>query len=114
MLPAFRPRLANQPLFISSAKRTGRNAGQLTTYFERPLSDIADEYYVSFLLDRANRTFLAMASVAGGMEIEEVAHRDPTAILKEPFDAIAGVEARGFALAATVACGGGPKAGEQG
>jgi succinyl-CoA synthetase beta subunit len=33
-------------------------------------SDIESEYYVSFLLDRANRTFLAMASVAGGMEIE--------------------------------------------
>jgi 3D (Asp-Asp-Asp) domain-containing protein len=40
-------------------------------------SDIADEYYVSFLLDRANRTFLAMASVAGGMEIEEVAATRP-------------------------------------
>ena len=36
-------------------------------------SDIAEEYYFSFLLDRANRTFLAMASVEGGMDIEEVA-----------------------------------------
>ena len=35
--------------------------------------DIAEEYYVSFLLDRANRTYLAMASVEGGMEIEQVA-----------------------------------------
>src|SRR5256885_12232489 len=34
-------------------------------------AEIAEEYYVSFLLDRANRTFLAMASVEGGMEIEE-------------------------------------------
>ncbi len=33
-------------------------------------SDIAEEYYFSFLLDRANRTFLAMASAEGGMEIE--------------------------------------------
>src|SRR3954462_9947392 len=32
-------------------------------------SDIAEEYYFSYLLDRANRTFLAMASVEGGMEI---------------------------------------------
>ena len=38
-------------------------------------SDIAEEYYVSFLLDRTNRTFLAMASVEGGVEIEEVALR---------------------------------------
>ena len=36
-------------------------------------SDIAEEYYISFLLDRANRTYLAMCSVEGGMEIEEVA-----------------------------------------
>ena len=38
-----------------------------------PASEIAEEYYVSFLLDRANRTFLAMASVEGGMDIEQVA-----------------------------------------
>src|SRR5699024_947677 len=36
-------------------------------------SDIAEEYYISFLLDRSNRTYLAMCSVEGGMEIEEVA-----------------------------------------
>ena len=35
-----------------------------------PASDIAEEYYFSFLLDRANRTFLAMASAEGGVEIE--------------------------------------------
>ena len=38
-------------------------------------ADIAEEYYVSFLLDRANRSFLAMASVEGGMDIEEVAEK---------------------------------------
>jgi len=32
-------------------------------------SDIAEEYYFSYLLDRSNRTFLAMASVEGGVEI---------------------------------------------
>ena len=40
-------------------------------------SDIAEEYYVSFLLDRANRTYLAMASRDGGMEIEELAVERP-------------------------------------
>ncbi|MFM1797291.1 MAG: hypothetical protein RL733_1072, partial [Actinomycetota bacterium] len=38
---------------------------------------IASEYYMAILLDRANRNFLGMASVAGGMEIEEVAHKTP-------------------------------------
>src|SRR5690606_24045444 len=37
-------------------------------------SAIAEEYYFSFLLDRANRTFLAICSASGGMDIEEVAH----------------------------------------
>jgi succinyl-CoA synthetase beta subunit len=52
-------------------------------------ADIEAEYYVSFLLDRANRTFLAMASVEGGMEIEEVAVTKPEALAKVPVDAAA-------------------------
>ncbi|WP_053717209.1 ADP-forming succinate--CoA ligase subunit beta [Saccharothrix sp. NRRL B-16348] len=47
-------------------------------------SDIAEEYYFSFLLDRANRTFLAMASVEGGMDIEEVAATRPGALARVP------------------------------
>nr|WP_180218499.1 ADP-forming succinate--CoA ligase subunit beta [Streptomyces albus] len=54
-------------------------------------ADIAEEYYVSFLLDRTNRTFLAMASVEGGMDIEEVAATKPEALAKIPVDAIEGV-----------------------
>lgn len=41
--------------------------------------EIVEEYYVSYLLDRTNRTFLAMASVEGGMDIEEVAATKPEA-----------------------------------
>jgi succinyl-CoA synthetase beta subunit len=55
-------------------------------------SDIAAEYYFSYLLDRSNRTFLAMASVEGGMEIEEVAATKPEALAKIPIDATAGVD----------------------
>jgi succinyl-CoA synthetase beta subunit len=55
-------------------------------------ADIADEYYVAFLLDRANRAFLAMASVEGGMEIEEVAATKPEALAKIRIDPIDGVE----------------------
>ncbi|NUU20498.1 MAG: ADP-forming succinate--CoA ligase subunit beta [Streptomycetaceae bacterium] len=54
-------------------------------------ADIAEEYYVSYLLDRANRTFLAMASVEGGMDIEEVAATKPEALAKIPVDANEGV-----------------------
>ena len=54
-------------------------------------SDIVVEYYVSFLLDRANRTYLAMASVEGGMEIEQLAVERPDALAKIAVDAIEGV-----------------------
>jgi succinyl-CoA synthetase beta subunit len=55
-------------------------------------SDIEQEYYVSYLLDRANRTYLAMASVEGGIDIEQLAVERPEALAKVPVDAIAGVE----------------------
>ena len=56
-------------------------------------TDIAQEYYVSFLLDRANRTFLAMASAEGGMEIEQLAVERPEALARVPVDAVKGVDA---------------------
>jgi succinyl-CoA synthetase beta subunit len=55
-------------------------------------SDIAEEYYCSFLLDRANRTYLAMCSVEGGMEIEEVAATKPDRLAKVPVSAVKGVD----------------------
>jgi succinyl-CoA synthetase beta subunit len=55
-------------------------------------SDISSEYYFSFLLDRSNRTFLAMASSEGGMEIEQLAVERPEALAKIPVDSIAGVD----------------------
>jgi succinyl-CoA synthetase beta subunit len=56
-------------------------------------ADIKEEYYVSFLLDRTNRTYLAMASVEGGVEIEVVAEQNPDALAKVPVDALEGVTA---------------------
>jgi succinyl-CoA synthetase beta subunit len=55
--------------------------------------EIAEEYYLSFLLDRTYRTFLAMASVQGGMDIEEVAATAPEALAKVPVDPRSGVDA---------------------
>jgi succinyl-CoA synthetase beta subunit len=54
-------------------------------------TDIAEEYYLSFLIDRADRTFLSMCSVEGGMEIEEVARTKPEALAKIPIDPLIGV-----------------------
>jgi succinyl-CoA synthetase beta subunit len=54
--------------------------------------DIAQEYYLSFLLDRADRTFLAMCSVEGGVEIEEVARTNPQALARIPVSPLTGVD----------------------
>ncbi|MEO7194543.1 MAG: ADP-forming succinate--CoA ligase subunit beta [Pseudonocardiaceae bacterium] len=58
-----------------------------------PACDIVEEYYLSFVLDRTHRTFLAMASVQGGMDIEEVAAKAPEALAKVPVDPVSGVDA---------------------
>jgi len=57
-----------------------------------PTADITEEYYFSFLVDRANRNYLCIASVEGGVEIEEVAHTNPDAVAKVAIDPGAGVD----------------------
>jgi succinyl-CoA synthetase beta subunit len=53
---------------------------------------IDSEYYLAILLDRANRNFLVMASVAGGMEIEEVAHKTPEKLAKVGINPNVGID----------------------
>jgi succinyl-CoA synthetase beta subunit len=54
---------------------------------------IAEEFYFSVLLDRSNRTYLAMASVEGGMEIEQLAVERPEALARVAVDALTGIDA---------------------
>src|SRR5260221_3132977 len=74
--------------------------------------DIAQEYYLSFLIDRADRTFLSMCSVEGGVEIEEVARTNPGALAKIPVNPLLGVDAA--TAAEIVAAAWVPGAGEPG
>jgi succinyl-CoA synthetase beta subunit len=53
---------------------------------------IESEYYLAILLDRAARSFLVMASVAGGMDIEEVAHKTPEKLARVHVDANDGLD----------------------
>jgi succinyl-CoA synthetase beta subunit len=55
-------------------------------------ADIAEEYYFSVLLDRANRTYLAMCSKEGGMEIEQLAVERPEALARVAVDPIDGID----------------------
>ncbi|HET8795219.1 MAG TPA: ADP-forming succinate--CoA ligase subunit beta [Arthrobacter sp.] len=49
-------------------------------------ADIAEEYYFSILLDRANRNYLSLCSVEGGVEIEQLAEERPEALAKIAID----------------------------
>ena len=61
---------------------------------------IDSEYYLAILLDRAQRSFLVMASVSGGMDIEEVAHKTPEKLAKVLVDPLRGIDqAQAMAIA---------------
>src|ERR671926_300127 len=55
-------------------------------------SDIAEEYYASIVFDRAAKKPLVMLSTQGGMDIEEVAERDPDAIARLHVDPLLGFQ----------------------
>lgn len=55
-------------------------------------AEIAEEYYFSILLDRANRSYLAMCSVEGGMEIEQLAVEKPEALARIEIDPVTGID----------------------
>jgi succinyl-CoA synthetase beta subunit len=74
-------------------------------------SDIAEEYYASFTLDRSAKKHLGMLSAEGGVEIEAVAAENPDAIAKiwvDPVDGLTGEQARAWVAAANLS----PKATE--
>ncbi|MCX7619871.1 MAG: ADP-forming succinate--CoA ligase subunit beta [Acidimicrobiales bacterium] len=66
-------------------------------------SDIAEEYYASFTLDRSAKKYLGMLSAQGGVEIEAVAERDPDAIARiwiDPVDGLSEAQCRDWVQAA--------------
>ncbi|TAL45600.1 MAG: ADP-forming succinate--CoA ligase subunit beta, partial [Salinibacterium sp.] len=65
---------------------------------------IAQEFYFSVLLDRANRSYLSLCSVEGGMEIEELAVERPEALAKVEVDPLVGID---LAKAKAIAAAGG-------
>src|SRR6266404_7148363 len=54
-------------------------------------SDIAEEYYASFTLDRSAKKYLGMLSAQGGVEIETVAEENPEAIARITIDPVDGL-----------------------
>jgi succinyl-CoA synthetase beta subunit len=83
-------------------KQTGAEGKLVRTIFVEAGCDIAQELYLSVLLDRSNNRVLFMASTAGGMDIEDVAENDPDAIKKiwvDPTVGLGGFQARQLAFA---------------
>jgi len=66
--------------------QTGPEGQKVQKVLVEEAVSIAQELYVSVLLDRQLGKPLLMASAAGGMDIEEVAAHQPEAIIREPFD----------------------------
>ena len=77
---------------------------RVNTVLVEEASDIAQEFYLSYLVDRAARTFTSICSVQGGMEIEEVARTNPGAVAQITVDPLSGVDA---AKAAEIVAAGG-------
>ena len=89
------------------SKQTGPQGIKVRRILLAPAVDIAHEYYIGVVIDRARRVPVMMASAEGGVEIEEVAARNPGAIKKAWFDphlGLAGFQAR--ALAAEIGLSG--------
>lgn len=82
--------------------QTGPRGKLISSLYIEAATDIDREFYLSFVIDRAIEQTMVVASASGGMEIEEVAASDPTAIIRMPVDSAIGLrpfQARELAVA---------------
>jgi succinyl-CoA synthetase beta subunit len=71
--------------------QTGPEGVPVSVLLVAPGVDIAKEYYVGITVDRTRATATLIASAEGGVEIEEVAHKSPEKIIKEPLHPLLGM-----------------------
>ena len=72
--------------------QTGAEGVPVSVLLVAPGVDIAKEYYLGITVDRARGTATMIASAEGGVEIEEVAHKSPEKVLKEPMHPLLGLQ----------------------
>ena len=72
--------------------QTGPEGVPVSVLIVAPGVDIATEYYLGVVVDRANNTTTVIASAEGGMEIEEVAKKSPEKVLKMPMHPLLGLQ----------------------
>lgn len=74
------------------SNQTGPDGVPVSVLLVAPGVDIAKEYYLGITIDRARGTATMIASAEGGVEIEEVAAKNPEAIIKEPLHPLLGLQ----------------------
>ncbi len=74
------------------SNQTGPEGVPVSVLLVAPGVDIAKEYYLGITLDRGRGTATLIASAEGGMDIEEVAHKSPEKVLKEPLHPLLGIQ----------------------
>ena len=72
--------------------QTGPEGLPVDTLLAEPLVDVAQEFYLGMLVDRARKRIAVLASDAGGMSIEEVAAKSPERLYTEYIDPVAGLQ----------------------
>lgn len=73
--------------------QTGPRGKLVSRIYIEEASDIDRELYLSFVMDRAKERIVVVASAAGGMDIEEIAEREPDSILRVTVDPAVGMQA---------------------
>jgi succinyl-CoA synthetase beta subunit len=73
--------------------QTGPEGVPVSILLVAPAVDIAKEYYLGITIDRARGAATLIASAEGGMEIEQVAHKSPEKVFKEPIHPLLGIQA---------------------
>ncbi len=73
--------------------QTGPSGKLVSRLYIEEGTDIAKELYLSFVMDRAAERIVVVASAAGGMDIEEISHKQPETIIKVTVDPAVGMQA---------------------
>ncbi|PPD30890.1 MAG: ADP-forming succinate--CoA ligase subunit beta [Hyphomicrobium sp.] len=73
--------------------QTGPQGKLVSRLYIEEVSDIDKEFYLSYVMDRASERIVVVASAAGGMDIEEIAHSQPETIIRVTVDPAVGMQA---------------------
>ncbi|MBA4171204.1 MAG: ADP-forming succinate--CoA ligase subunit beta [Hyphomicrobium sp.] len=73
--------------------QTGPQGKLVSRLYIEEASDIDKEFYLSYVMDRASERIVVVASAAGGMDIEEIAHSQPETIIRVTVDPAVGMQA---------------------